>query len=216
MALPAIGHALAAFAALEFCTTSLFITAHDAMHGSVAPGRPWLNHAVGALCLTLYAGFDYEDVYAKHMEHHGRCGVPSLDPDFFDGEDARFVPWFLRFMTTYASIGQAIKLQAAALLLMWAGAPLANLAGFWLGAGLLSAVRLFVFGTYLPHRPGADDPPGAHRPWTLTRSSNAPRWLSFLRCFHLDFHFEHHLWPEAPWWDLPRTLACPSHRSGDK
>jgi beta-carotene ketolase (CrtW type) len=34
-------------------STGLFITAHDAMHGTLAPGRPHWNRAVGGLCLML-------------------------------------------------------------------------------------------------------------------------------------------------------------------
>ncbi|MEO1268367.1 MAG: fatty acid desaturase, partial [Myxococcota bacterium] len=35
--------------------TGMFITAHDAMHGLVAPQHPRLNHAVGALAIGLFA-----------------------------------------------------------------------------------------------------------------------------------------------------------------
>ena len=35
--------------------TGLFITAHDAMHGTVSRAR-WLNHAVGAVACHLLAG----------------------------------------------------------------------------------------------------------------------------------------------------------------
>lgn len=38
--------------------TGLFITAHDAMHGSIHRSRS-LNRAIGQVCLWLYAGFDY-------------------------------------------------------------------------------------------------------------------------------------------------------------
>ncbi|PNH01868.1 Beta-carotene ketolase [Tetrabaena socialis] len=62
-------------------------------------------------------------------------------------------------------------------------------------------------GTYLPHRP-----PKGHRgpmPWHASRTSAAPRLLSFLTCYHFDLHWEHHRWPYAPWWHLPhcRELA---------
>src|SRR3954465_7339842 len=46
--------------ALEcWLNVGLFILAHDAMHGSLAPFRPRLNRAIGRLCLALYAGFSY-------------------------------------------------------------------------------------------------------------------------------------------------------------
>lgn len=60
--------ALLTFAAVEFASTALFITAHDAMHGAVCRRRRWLNDAIGRLCLSLYAWFDYGLLYEKHWE----------------------------------------------------------------------------------------------------------------------------------------------------
>jgi hypothetical protein len=59
---------LLTFAAVEFASTALFITAHDAMHGAVCRKRRWLNDAVGRTCLSLYAWFDYGLLYEKHWE----------------------------------------------------------------------------------------------------------------------------------------------------
>jgi hypothetical protein len=67
------------------------------------------------------------------------------------------------------------------------------------GAGLLSSVRLFYFVTYLPHRP---DSAGEEMPWQRSRSSQCSAAISMLRCYCFDFHWEHHRWPYAPWWQL--------------
>ena len=50
----------------------LFIIAHDAMHGSLAPGSPKLNLAFGRVALRLYAGFSFDRLRMKHFEHHRR------------------------------------------------------------------------------------------------------------------------------------------------
>src|SRR4051812_45682670 len=50
--------------------TGLFITAHDAMHGTLAPGRARLNAAVGALAVALYAAFPYATLAREHKRHH--------------------------------------------------------------------------------------------------------------------------------------------------
>lgn len=59
---------LLTFAAVEFSSTALFITAHDAMHGAVCRSKRWLNDLVGRACLSLYAWFDYGLLYEKHWE----------------------------------------------------------------------------------------------------------------------------------------------------
>jgi hypothetical protein len=53
----------------------------------------------------------------------------------------------------------------------------------------LLAARLFYFGTYLPHLPpDAKEVMG----WQKSHSSDDPSWLSFLKCYHFDYHWEHH------------------------
>ncbi len=49
--------ALPIIAVQTWLCVGLFIVAHDAMHGSLAPGQAKLNRLVGRLALLLYAGF---------------------------------------------------------------------------------------------------------------------------------------------------------------
>jgi beta-carotene ketolase (CrtW type) len=71
------------------------------------------------------------------------------------------------------------------------------------GPALLSTLQLFVFGTWLPHRPHADAPfADRHR----ARSQRWPTWLSLLTCYHFGYHWEHHAHPHVPWWRLPATV----------
>jgi beta-carotene/zeaxanthin 4-ketolase len=193
---------LAAFFALEFLYTGLFITTHDAMHGAVAPSNPRLNDFLGMACISLYAWFDYEMLHKKHWQHHDHTGVVDEDPDFHGGATAGMLPWFARFMATYLTVRQLAKLSMFGAVLATLGAPLANQATYMAGAGLASAFRLFYFGTYEPHRPRDGDAARA-MPWEDSASSDAARWVSFLKCYHFDYHREHHRWPDAPWWMLP-------------
>ncbi|RYZ99373.1 MAG: fatty acid desaturase, partial [Sphingobacteriaceae bacterium] len=45
--------------------TGLFITAHDAMHGTVSPNKK-VNDLVGFICTFFYASFWYPHLYKKH------------------------------------------------------------------------------------------------------------------------------------------------------
>ena len=62
--------------------TGLFITAHDAMHGTVSQ-NPTINKAIGQFCTFLYAFFPYDALHKKHHEHH-RYVATEQDPDYAD------------------------------------------------------------------------------------------------------------------------------------
>jgi len=181
----------------------LFIVAHDCMHGSLAPGRPGLNRAVGRLVLFLYAGFAYDRLLPKHHAHHRAPGTVD-DPDFDADHPDRFWPWYRRFFLRYFGWREFAVLAA----LLWTyllalGAPPLNAALLWGVPAILSSLQLFYFGTYLPHRradePFADD----HR----ARSNDYPVLWSLLTCFHFGYHHEHHRRPWLSWWQLPGARA---------
>ena len=181
-------------------STGLFIVAHDAMHGSLAPGRPRVNTAVGTLCLGLYAALSYRQLRPKHSAHHRYPGS-AQDPDFHAGEPRRVMPWFVHFFTGYYTHGQILRITAVALVYVFVlGARLENIVIFWAVPALLALGQLFVFGTYLPHRHGTGRFADAHN----ARSSNFSRRMSLLTCFNFGgYHHEHHLDPATPWWLLP-------------
>ncbi|MEO0501498.1 MAG: fatty acid desaturase, partial [Pseudomonadota bacterium] len=62
-------------------STALFITAHDAMHGAVAPRWPRLQQALGRCALMIYAGIDFARMAPAHFDHHKYAGTAG-DPDF--------------------------------------------------------------------------------------------------------------------------------------
>lgn len=186
-------------ALLSWLCVGLFIVAHDAMHGSLAPGRRGVNLFWGRLTLLLYAGFWMDRLAPKHHDHHRHVGTEH-DPDFAADHPTRFWPWYRQFMTRYFGLREAAILTV----MVWTyvlllGAPIGNLLLFWALPSILSSLQLFYFGTYLPHRheeaPFADE---------HNARSNDFGWLtSLLTCFHFGYHREHHLSPGTPWWALP-------------
>jgi beta-carotene/zeaxanthin 4-ketolase len=163
-----------------------------------------LNNALGYVCISIYAWFDYEIMHRKHWEHHKHTGVVNKDPDFHDGQSIHFVVWYWHFLKEYITWKQVAKITVWVTILEYVlGAPLPNLLLYMTTCGLTSSFRLFYFGTYLPHRPAVVDGKfELHMPWEKSNSANVNRLVSFLCCYHFDYHWEHHRWPYAPWWDL--------------
>ncbi len=183
----------------------LFIVAHDAMHGTLAPTRRRLADAIGRVALLLYAGFSYDRLRPAHHAHHRHPGTP-LDPDFDAAHPARFWPWYLHFVRTYFGWRQLAVLAAFFWGAVALGVAIPNLLAFWALPAILSSLQLFRWGTYLPHRhepaPFAD----AHR----ARSDPRGTLATLATCFHFGLHHEHHLRPDVPWWRLPAVRAARS------
>ena len=180
--------------------TGLFITAHDAMHGSIHPSVK-LNHAIGQICLWLYAGFDYPQLRVKHHLHH-QYPASELDPDFHDGENPHFWAWYRHFVREHISWRQLINLGLiCGIYVAICQFSIVNLILFWIVPSLLSSLQLFYFGTFLPHSEPRDGYRQPHRAYTIKRSP----WWSLLTCYHFGYHQEHHEAPQIPWWQLYRA-----------
>jgi beta-carotene ketolase (CrtW type) len=186
-------------AVLCWLNVGLFIIAHDAMHFSLAPFRPRLNRAFGRLTLLLYAGFWYDQLLPKHLAHHRQPGTAD-DPDFFAPAPDRFRPWFVAFIGRYFGWREfaALSVLFWTYLLLLGASPIRVLV-FWALPAILSAVQLFYFGTYRPHRRENEPFADRHR----ARSSEYSWLMSLLTCFHFGIHHEHHAAPSVPWWRLP-------------
>lgn len=205
-----LGLAVAPLAAALQCwlCVGLFIVAHDAMHGSLAPFRPRVNRAVGRLALMLYGGIWYDAIVARHFAHHRAPGTDE-DPDF--AGDGAVVPWrwYAAFIAEYLSWGQLVRMAmiGTAEWLLFGASPI-NLLLFWAVPAWLASLQLFVFGTYLPHRREEGEFADRHR----ARSNDYAYLLSLATCFHFGYHHEHHDDPSVPWWRLParrrRTTAA--------
>jgi beta-carotene/zeaxanthin 4-ketolase len=184
-----------------YIQTGLFILAHDAIHGVAIPSDRRLNHGIGRLAVTLYALLSYEKLALNHWKHHRYPGQ-AKDPDFHDGTHRNFFLWYWRFMDGYMNGKEMtvmlFKIVAIVLVASFGlHIALANLALFWFLPIVLSSVQLFFFGTYLPHRSEAAG--GDHH----AVSSNYPFVLSLLTCYHFGYHWEHHEYPNLPWYNLP-------------
>ncbi|MCP9771352.1 fatty acid desaturase [Synechococcus sp. Tobar12-5m-g] len=186
-----------------FLQTGLFIVAHDAMHGCLLPGNLRCNTLLGRIALGLYACIPYRHCRSNHIRHHRSPGDRN-DPDFHDGLHTHPLFWFFSFMRGYLSAGQILSLLAIwgiglAALHPNTSHPLLVLGLFWILPLVLSSVQLFLFGTYLPHR-GQSAPPGSSH---QVGSSSLPPALSLLTCYHFGYHWEHHHYPNSPWYSLP-------------
>lgn len=190
---------LALIALRTFLCTGIFITAHDAMHGLVAPGMPRLNDALGALCTRSYAWFSFRKMRVAHHRHHDSPARDG-DPDWHDGVHAGFWRWLVAFGGRYLHWSQVVVIAVSHnIVVRLFGAPEPQMWVFvWLPP-VLSALQLFTFGTWLPHRA----PPGGHTNPHSAQSSGFPPWLSFLTCYHFGYHLTHHAYPWVPWWQLP-------------
>jgi beta-carotene ketolase (CrtW type) len=198
-----------------FLQTGLFITAHDAMHGSLWPGSPRWNQRIGRLALGLYAALPWEPCQRHHQAHH-RGPARSGDPDHHDGRQPGALAWYGNFMASYLTPGQMGLLLGSwllclALLAPLRSHPLERLLLFWTLPLLLSSLQLFVIGTYLPHRQSRGRSGDRHRAASL----GWPAPLSLLACFHFGYHWEHHEHPEIPWYQLPEQRRLVTVRRPD-
>ncbi len=184
-----------------FLYTGLFITAHDAMHGAVYPCNLKINNFVGALAVGLYALFDYEKLQKKHWLHHHNP-ASELDPDFHNSKHKNFFAWYFYFMLRYWSWTRLLSLMALFnVILFTLHIPEKNLTLFWVIPSILSSVQLFYFGTFTPHK----EPNGGYKNIHCAETNPLPTWLSFITCYHFGYHYEHHEYPNVPWWGLPKV-----------
>ena len=193
-----------------YIQTGLFILAHDAIHGVVMPSDRRLNHGIGRLAVTLYALLSYQKLALNHWKHHRYPGQAN-DPDFHDGTHRSFFLWYWKFMHGYINGKEKVVILfkiIAIVLVASFGLHIAitNLVLFWLLPIALSSMQLFFFGTYLPHR--SETAGDNHH----AVSSNYPLILSLLTCYYFGYHWEHHEYPELPWYHLPSVRQHQSLR----
>jgi beta-carotene/zeaxanthin 4-ketolase len=190
-----------------FLQTGLFVLAHDAMHGSLVPGRPGVNGAIGRILLCLYGFLPYRECAINHAKHHRYPGE-GRDPDFHDGVHCHPIAWYIKFMGEYL-----LPQQWPRLLGLWVGFIVAlycfnqghilnGLLFVLLPLGL-SSIQLFYFGTYLPHRGDWDGLDSGLENVHHAKTIPYPVVCSFITCYHFGYHWEHHEYPDVPWYRLP-------------
>lgn len=188
------------FALQCWLSVGMFIVAHDAMHGSLAPGRPGLNSAIGAVVLFLYAGFGWRKMRDAHLEHHKAVGTAG-DPDFNADNPHDFWPWYALFLRRYFGWQSMAFVWSVVLAYFFiADVPPENIALLYGFPAIASSLQLFYFGTYRPHRHEAQGFADHHN----ARTNDYGTLASLFSCFHFGYHHEHHLSPGVPWWGLPK------------
>jgi beta-carotene/zeaxanthin 4-ketolase len=174
--------------------TGLFITAHDAMHGSVSKNRK-VNNFFGHIATTLYAFLSYRRLTKKHYLHHLHPATEN-DPDFSPHSNNFFLWWFL-FMKNYIVWWQIILMAITFnILLIWFNEV--RILVFWVFPSVLSTFQLFFFGTWIPHRRPFNSKMEPHFSRSFIRNHPA----ALLSCFFFGYHWEHHQSPVTPWWKL--------------
>ena len=191
------------FFIVDFLFVGLFIIGHDACHGTVAQKSYRLNLWIGRIAAFLYAGFIFDKLNSEHRAHHKNSGL-TTDPDFHGPRagDANFLLWLLKFGRHYFSVFQIFYLPALGNVFMHVfKIPDANVFYFWVAPSLLSALQLFYFGTFLPHRNNPKEP----SPDNFNARDTKLSWLwSLLTCYHFGaYHRTHHEKPNLPWFSLP-------------
>ncbi len=200
-----LGWALLMSAILCWLSVGVFIVSHDAMHGSLAPGRPGLNGFIGGLLLFLYAGFAWKKMRAAHFDHHKFSGRDS-DPDFDAANPGDFRRWYATFLRRYFG-WRSIAFVFTIVALYWLviGVPMAQIVLLYGLPAIASSLQLFYFGTYRPHRhdPHRQDGTAGFADEHNARSNDMSILASLASCFHFGYHLEHHRRPDVPWWALP-------------
>ncbi len=182
-------------------SVGMFIVAHDAMHGSLAPGHHRTNAAIGKIVLFLYAGFGWRRMRDAHFAHHRHVGSTD-DPDF-NAEDSRsFWPWYMLFLKRYFGLQSVAFISTIVVCYYFVlNVPLQNITLLYAVPAIASSLQLFYFGTYLPHRHDDSEFSDHHN----ARTNDFGVIASLFSCFHFGYHHEHHLAPGTPWWALPKA-----------
>jgi beta-carotene/zeaxanthin 4-ketolase len=174
--------------------TGLFITSHDAMHGTVS-GNKSINNFIGRLTAFLFAGFSYGRLIKNHMLHHKYPGT-AQDPDYCI-KSQNFIVWFGHFIYKYVTIIQIIVIAVIFNVLKIRFTEI-SIWFFYVIPAFLGTLQLFYFGTYSPHRQPHTDEMKPHNARTLKHN----HFAAMLTCYFFGYHSEHHNMPHIPWWRL--------------
>lgn len=163
----------------------LFIISHDLHH---AEDPDLYQQILGRLSLLCYGGFLLKTFSSKHEQHHKYPGVVGKDPDFDDGPA---IIWYLKFISRYINIYQAIIQIIIYNLAKNCNISDENMVFFWLMPSLLASIQLFYYGTFLVHEKDG-----------VIKNSKLPKWLITLTSYNFGHHKKHHKKPKIPWFEL--------------
>jgi beta-carotene ketolase (CrtW type) len=194
--------AIVCILARTYIHTGLFILAHDAMHGNLIPQHKFLNNLIGRCAVGVYGFLPYDHCQKNHHRHH-RYPSQNGDPDFH-GDTAHPFFWYCKFMREYFPL-RSLIIFLVNVGLLFLGLTIIfhvqflNLVLFWLLPLVFSSLQLFFFGTYLPHRQVQQNQYFLPR----TESDRYSIIWSFFSCYNFGhYHWEHHEYPQVPWYRL--------------
>jgi beta-carotene ketolase (CrtW type) len=189
-------------------SVGVFIVCHDAMHGSLLPGSPRTNAAIGAVLLALYAGFDWKRLRDAHFDHHRLAGLAG-DPDFDEHNPADFWRWYATFFRRYFG-WRSILFVHTVVGIYWLvlEIPMVQIVLIYGLPALASSLQLFYFGTFRTHRHIEGEAANGFADHHNARSESFGTLASLATCFHFGYHLEHHRRPDVPWWALPAARAA--------
>lgn len=184
---------------LCFSFTGLFILAHEAIHGTLLPGRAQLGHALGRLFAFAYAFMDYGRLRACHARHHAAPGLPD-DPDAHPS--GRFLPHLATFAARYLRWWQLLLLVGIGNRLGQSGHTAALLLAYVVPV-VASTLLVFTVGIHLVHHPrllerGLADP--RHRTVGIDLGGVG----SLVAILFFNSHWLHHEHPQLTWVQLGR------------
>jgi fatty acid desaturase len=192
---------------------------HEAVHGTLSL-LPWWNRALGIACAqpVLQNFSAYKVLHLKHHHHLGQEG----DPDHY----ANYTSWtWLEFTMHWGRliVGYPVYIVAIPILGYRQGTPAAR-RWILLEAGLLGAlialaivfippswllhawlIPMIVINTFVNIRGMSQHTFLEHQsdPVLGTRSILTNPVTAFFMC-NENYHLEHHLYPNVPWYNLPR------------
>jgi beta-carotene/zeaxanthin 4-ketolase len=186
-------------------SVGVFIVCHDAMHGSLVPGHPKANSAIGAVLLALYAGFAWSKLRRAHFAHHKLAGHAG-DPDFDEHHPDDFWRWYSTFFRRYFG-WRSVLFVHTVVGIYWLvlDVPMAQIVLLYGLPALGSSLQLFYFGTFRPHHHVRGEDAQVFADRHNTRSEEFGTLASLASCFHFGYHLEHHRRPDVPWWALPQA-----------
>jgi beta-carotene/zeaxanthin 4-ketolase len=171
--------------------TGLFITGHDAMHGTVAKNRKaeqfFRTPGHHPFCISVFPRTVEKTLPAPPFSGH------RTRSRFFAPQQQLFylvVYFYENYTTWWQILFMAIMFNV---LLIWFSEV--QLIAFWVVPAILATFQLFFFGTYLPHRRPVSEQMKPHNSRT-----QIPKTICW-PCFHVIFfgyHWEHHESPTTP------------------
>lgn len=189
------------FCLRTFLQTGLFITTHEAIHGTICPNSQ-VNQAIGYITSFLYALLPYKLLAKNHRLHH-QYPATEKDPDFNCAYSNNFFFWYKSFMQEYQKGKQFwilfIGMTVIFYTFIFLHISVVNIFLFWVIPIFISSLQLFTFGIFLPHRQTDEGYKDRHR----AKSNNYSVFWSFIACYHFGYHWEHHQYPNLPWYKLP-------------